>query len=79
MLLRRRRKEKTKSQMQNRLRKNHQKNKNLRKKIVPKKVRTNPLPTGQKKHVDFSLSLEEIPNLRGGLWHWQRLQAFTIL
>ena len=79
MLLRRRRKEKTKSQMQNRLRKNHQKNKNLRNRMVPKKVRTNHLLTGQKKHVNFSLSLEEIPNLRDGLWLWQRLQAFTIL
>jgi len=79
MLLRRRKKEKVKSQNRNRLKKDRLKNRSLRKRTNPKKVRTNPLKTGQKKHVNSSLNLEEIPSLKGGLLLWQRLLAFTIL
>jgi hypothetical protein len=81
VLRRRRKKEKIRSQKQNRLKKNQLKNRKPRKRTIQRIVRTNPRPlmTGQTKHVIFSLSLEVIPDLKGGSWHWQRLRAFIIL
>jgi hypothetical protein len=71
VLRRRRKKEKIRSQKQNRLKKNQLKIRKPKKRTIKRIVKTNhrPLMTGQTKHVIFSLSLEVIPDLKGGSWH----------